>query len=104
METYKLKIMPRAAIDLDSIYNYISFELAAPAAAHNLMLKIEQSFMRLQDFPESCPICQDEMLRQRGYRKMVVNHYIALYTVDSSAKSVTVMRVVHGRQDYAGFV
>ena len=103
-EAYKLRIMPRAAVDLDSIFEYISNELAAPVAAHNLMEKIEASFLRLQDMPESCPACQDDILKQKGYRKLVVKNYIALYTVNHADKTVTVMRVVHGRQEYAPYV
>jgi addiction module RelE/StbE family toxin len=103
-EKYKLQIMPRAAVDLDNIYEYISKELSAPMAAHNLMQKVEDAFLLLRDFPEMCPLCEDEILQQKGYRKLVVNNYIALYTVDNSAKAVTVMRVVHGRQEYSAFV
>jgi len=104
IDKYDLKIMPRAVIDLENIFNYISMELSAPQAAHKLMQKIEDSFMRLQDFPESCPMCQDDLLRQKGYRKLVVNNYIALYLVDINARTVTIMRVVHGRQEYSAFV
>jgi len=104
IEKYKLQVMPRAVVDLENIYEYISNELSAPAAAHILMQKVEAAFMRLRDFPESCPMCQDEILQQKGYRKLVVNNYIALYKVDNYTKAITVMRVVHGRQDYSGFV
>jgi len=97
-------IMPRAALDLDSIYGYIANELAAPIAAHNLMEKIETSFFRLQEMLESCPECQDDILKQKRYRKLVVNNYIALYTIDYVAKIITVMRVVNGRQEYSVFV
>jgi len=96
--------MPRAALDLENVYAYIFYELEAPAAAHSLMQKIENSFMRLQDWPKSCPMCQDDILHQKGYRKLLVDNYIALYTVDNTAKTVTIIRVVHGRQEYAGFV
>jgi hypothetical protein len=36
-DSYKLNIMPRAAIDLDNIYGYISQESSAPAAAQKLI-------------------------------------------------------------------
>ena len=101
---YKLSIMPRAAIDLDSIFAYISNELSSPKAAQNLMLKVHNSFMRLRDVPESCPLCQDEILLAKGYRKLVVNNYIALYTVNHETRAVVVMRVFHGRQDYASYL
>ena len=104
MERYKLEVMPRAAADLDSIYEYISQELTAPMAAQSLMQKVEDSFMRLRDFPETGSICQDELLQRKGYRKLVVNKYIGLYTVNHVEKTVIIMRVVHSRQNYASFV
>ena len=101
---YMLSIMPRAAIDLDNIFTFISIELSSPKAAKNLMLMIEKSFMRLRDMPESCPLCQDEILFAKGYRKLVVSNYIALYTVNHETRAVIVMRVFHGRQDYASYL
>ena len=101
---YMLSIMPRAAADLDSIFTYITDELSSPKAAQNLMLKIENSFMRLRDMPESCPLCQDEILFAKGYRKLVVSNYVALYTVNHETRAVVVMRVFHGRQDYASYL
>ena len=103
-EAYRLRIMPRAVVDLDNIYGYIAGELSAPKAARELMEKIESSFMRLRTMPASCPECQDDILRQKGYRKLVVNNYIALYMVSHPEKTVTVMRVVHGRREYSAFV
>jgi plasmid stabilization system protein ParE len=49
-----LKITPAASEDLDKIYNCIANELYNESAAENLMGKIEDSFMRLRDFPFSC--------------------------------------------------
>jgi len=101
---YNLSIMPRAATDLDSIFTYISNELSSPKASQNLMSKIEKSFMRLRDMPESCPLCQDEILFAKGYRKLVVNSYIALYTVNQETRAVIVMRVFYGRQYNASYL
>jgi addiction module RelE/StbE family toxin len=103
-EKYRLKIMPRAADDLRNIYEYIAHELSAPKAAHSLMTQLESSFMRLRELPESCPMCQDDTLFQKGYRKLTVDNFIALYKTNKQEKTVTVMRVVHGRQEYARFV
>ena len=104
MTKYKLTIMPRAENDIINIFEYLSQELSVPAAAHGQMRDIENAFLRLQDFPESSPVCQDSILRRKGYRKLLVNNYIALYTVDNAERTVTIMRVVHGRQNYARFV
>ncbi len=103
-DSYRLQIMPRAAIDMDNIYGYISQELSAPAAAQKLMEKIETSLMSLCDMPERCPVCRDSILQQKGYRKLIVGNYVALFIVDNKAKTVTIMRVFHGRQDYTNYV
>jgi len=103
-ERYKLKVMPVAANDLRGIYEYISQELSAPLAAHNLMEKVEKSFLFLREMPESCPRCQNGVLYQKGLRKLLVGNYIALYTIDKISKTVLVMRVVHGRQEYSTMV
>ncbi len=101
---YKLKITPKANDDLDEIYNYISIELSNEAAAVNFMNKIEMNIMRLRDFPLSCSFVEDDVLKSKGYRKLVIDNYIAFYIVDEGEKLVVVMRVLYGRQKYQDLI
>ena len=96
---FRLEIMPRAAEDMEDIYGYIYNEFAAPSAAYNFMEKIEKAFLRLREMPESCPLCEDEILRNKGYRKLIVNNYTALYIINKKEQSVLIMRVFHNRQN-----
>ncbi|MDK2901982.1 MAG: toxin ParE1/3/4 [Thermosediminibacterales bacterium] len=101
---YTLKITPAASEDLDKIYNYISNELYNESAAENLMGKIEDSFMRLRDFPFSCNLVADEFLRNKGYRKLIVENYIGFNIVDEEKQQVIIMRVLYGRQKYQDII
>jgi toxin ParE1/3/4 len=79
---YALKITPAARDDLEAIYQYISDDLYNEPAAEQLMDKIETNFMRLKEFPFSYKYVNDEILKSKGYRKLIVDNYIGLYIVD----------------------
>ncbi|MGO1369093.1 MAG: type II toxin-antitoxin system RelE/ParE family toxin [Senegalia sp. (in: firmicutes)] len=65
-----------------------------------LMDKIENSIMRLKEFPSSCSLLEDELLRKKGYRKLIINNYIAYYLLANNKKQVIIMRVLYNKQDY----
>lgn len=97
---YRVRMMPLAADDLESVYDYIAKTLHAEQAAHNLMRDIEDAITRLADFPLSAPKCLDETLSMKGYRKLVVHNYLILYLVDQTNQEVLIMRVMYGRRQY----
>ena len=101
---YLLKITSVARDDLDKIYNYITKDLYNVTAAENLLNKIENSFMRLKDFPFSCNFVDDQILKEKGYRKLIVDNYIGFYIVDEVKEEVVIMRVLYGRQKYQDII
>jgi toxin ParE1/3/4 len=101
---YTIKVTPIAFEDLDEIYGYISNELYNEGAADNTMQKIEASIMRLKDFPFSCSFVMDELLKDKGYRKLIVENYIVFYLVREGERQVVVMRVLYGRQKYQDLI
>lgn len=101
---YKLKITPAAANDLDEIYKYISESLLAPIPAQNLMDKIENSIRKLCVFPYKHELSRNQVLRQKGYRKVIVDNYVTMYLVDEQSKVVIISRVFYGAMDYERFV
>ena len=92
---YVLKFAPKANEDMEEIFDYISGKLFAEVAAINLLEKIEESIMRLEEFPFSCSLVTDELLKNKGYRKLLV---------DETHRKVIVMRVLYGAQNYSGFL
>lgn len=101
---YQIKFTPLASEDLEGIYRYITKELHAEEAAVNLLEKIEQSVMRLKDYPFSCSYVEDEFLRHKGYRKLIIDNYIVFYLIDEEKERVNIMRILYGRQKYQSFL
>lgn len=97
---YSLKFTPKASGDLEQIYSYISHKLFAEIAANNLLEKIESSIIRLKSFPYSCSFVSDDALKSKGYRKLIVDNYIAFYLVNEMEKQVVIMRILYGAQTY----
>jgi addiction module RelE/StbE family toxin len=97
---YSLKFTPKASEDLEQIYSYITGTLLAKLAADNLLDRIESSIMRLKSFPYSGSFVLDEPLKNRGYRKLIIDNYIAFYLVNEQEKQVVIMRILYGAQNY----
>lgn len=97
---YKIKFTPVAEEDLDQIYEYIFKKLFAETAANNLIEKIETGIMKLKQFPFSCSCVLDELLKTRGYRRLIVDNYIVFYLVNEAEKQVVIMRILYGASDY----
>ena len=97
---YTIKMTPKAADDLDNIYRYISEELFAASAATNILQRIEKEITRLKEFPFSCNHVADEFLKNKGYRKLIVDNYIVFYLIEEEKDIVIIMRVLYGKQNY----
>lgn len=100
VNNYTIKMTPKAAEDLDNIYRYISEELIATSSAANILEGIEKEIMGLREFPFSCNYVADEYLRNKGYRKLIVNNYIVFYLIEEEKDHVIIMRVPYGKQKY----
>jgi len=101
---HRLKVTPAAAGDLDAIDIYITNTLFAPAATQDLMADFEKSFRSLCDAPYRCELSRNATLREKGYRRLVVNNYVSLYLVDETKKLITIARVFYGAMDYERYV
>jgi len=101
---YSIKFVPLANKDLNQIYYYISEELLEDQMAIKVIRKIESSIMRLKNFPLSCRLVEDDYLRDKGYRKLVVDSYIVFYLVNESQKQVIIMRILNDAQKYQNYI
>lgn len=79
----------KAASDLNNIYKYISEELFAKSSATNILERIEK-IMRLREFPFSCNYVDDEYLKNKGYRKLIVENYIAFYLIEEDIHQIKI--------------
>lgn len=97
---YDVKFTQKAEEDLEEIYNYILAKLFDGTTAESLMDKMENSIMRLKEFTFSCSYIVDKPLKDRGYRKLIVDNYIVFYLINETEKQVVIMCILYGASNY----
>ena len=98
--SYQIYITHKAECDINEAADYIEFTLMNPSAADNLLNKIEEEFNSLSFMPKQHQIIDDPFLSSHGIRMVVIDNYIAFYTVDESKKIVTIIRFIYGRRNW----
>lgn len=101
---YVIEFSALAANDLEEISDYISSTLYAEQAAKKLMRKILKQLRQLASMPEMCPLLDNSALEKKHYRKLVVDNYVVLYSVDHEKEKVNVIRMFYGARDYEKFL
>lgn len=101
---YKIYLTRKAHRDLRDIYHYIKDELLNKSSALKVIDNIEDGIRILKDYPKSGSPVKDEVLLKRGYRKLILDKYIALYTIDQQYKVVHIIRILYGKRDYLDFI
>ena len=99
---YQLKIFPMARLDMEQIFDYIAVELCNPTAAIGQINDFEKAFENICTFPESCPYINNEYVKDKSLRKLIVNNYIAFYRVRDN--EIQVVRVLCGMRNYEPFL
>ena len=97
---YRIFITHKAELDINEAADYIEFTLMNPSAADNLLNKIEEEFNSISFMPEKHQIIDDPFLSSHAIRMVVIDNYIAFYTVDESQKIVTIIRFIYGRRNW----
>ncbi len=97
---YKLIRTDAFQRDLDAVIAYLVLCLENKPAAAALLDAIEKSYEELERMPLMFEACHDPYLKELGYRKAGIRNYIMVYKVDEERKTVDLMRLFHGRQDY----
>lgn len=86
--------------EINKIYDYITENLYAESAAKRLMKKIEQKIKELQYAPRIHIEVQMVDRLKRRYRKIVINNYIILYTIDEDNKIVFISHMYYSGRNY----
>lgn len=81
------------------IVDYISNELFAPEAAIQLLDKLENSIMALEEFPERFQLIDEEPWRSERVRKIVVNNFLVYYWINPQERKVHVTAVIYAKRD-----
>ena len=85
--------------DLQSIYDYISDILFAPAIAENQTNRIMDAIDSLDHMPFRHRLYNYEPWRSKGLRFMPVDNYLVFYLPDKSQSVVAVIRIMYTGRD-----
>jgi plasmid stabilization system protein ParE len=101
---FRVDFSEEAELEIDAIYDYIANKLDNPGAAERLHGKIIQTSYKIADNPYIFRLCFEERLREKGYRRAIVDNFIMLFTVDEDDSLIIVRNVVYGRRDLGSLI
>lgn len=94
------KLLPKAKLDLESIFQYIALELVNPEAALELIEKFETKFKGICKFPKAYPLLINASLDNNRLRKSILDNFIIVYLYDEGKELINIVRVIYAKRDY----
>ena len=93
--SYQLHITSTAEHDIMRAVDYIEFVLKNPQAADNLLDAVTKQIGTLSDFPQKFRIVDDPVLASWEIRFVIINNYLAFYTINEEKQTVIVVRFLY---------
>lgn len=100
IKKYKIYFTVAANKEIEQICRYLEEVLFAENAVVNLKIKIEEKIKCLENNPRMYSKIQKKDDLNREYRKIVINHYIVLYTIDEERKTIYISHCYYNASDY----
>jgi mRNA-degrading endonuclease RelE of RelBE toxin-antitoxin system len=97
---YNIKLTDEFLEEIEEICNYISVNLKAPYVANKLREKVIYNILLLEKSPRMFSKIEKISKLERQYRRMVVNNYIILYTIDDNIKTIYVAHMYYVGRNY----
>ena len=104
MEHYKVDVTDEAKADIRAAAHYIAVELRQPDTAESLLDSFDEEITSLEKMPERYGTVHDGYLASLGIRITMVKNYLLFYLIDRTARTVTIIRMLHGRRDWTGIL
>lgn len=93
MDKYQIKMLPRAARDLDDIYNHIADAFKEIGTAEKMADALEAAILSLDEMPFRGAIRRTGAFANRGYRQIFVKNFTVVYRIDEPRKIVIIVTV-----------
>jgi toxin ParE1/3/4 len=94
---YKIRYLPIASKDLQDIVFYILENLKSPKVAMDLIDTLDESILRLKQYPYSCALHQPKEPLESEYRFLPVKNYLVFYVVTEN--TIEIHRIVYEKID-----
>jgi len=100
--TYKVIITEQAQHQLDMYVGYTAEKLKNKQAARAILSDAKDTKKMLSLVADKLALCDDDILRQHGYRKIIFkkHNFLMIYRLDG--KTAVVDAMYHVLQDYEG--
>ena len=98
--SYNIHITATAERDILRAADYIEFTLKNPTAADHLLDVATEQINSLADMPEKLRLVDDPVLASWGIRFIIVNNYLAFYTIDKEKQMVIVIRFLYQKSNW----
>ncbi len=102
--SYQLHITSTAEHDIMHAVNYIEFTLKNPAAAEHLLDVATEQINSLSDLPQKFHLVDDQVLASWGIRFVIINHYLAFYTIDEEKQMVIIVRFLYEKSNWTSIL
>ena len=99
---YKVIIYDSAQKDLEGIFKYISSTLDNSFAATNIINELYNAIKNLVSFPFSYPLVDNDKVKDKTFRKLVVKKYNIFYRVVGN--EVQIMYIFSSSRDYTKLI
>ena len=98
--SYIIHITATAERDILRAADYIEFTLKNPTAADHLLDAATEQINSLADMPEKFCLVDDPVLASWEIRFIIVNNYLAFYTIDKEKQMVIVIRFLYQKSNW----
>ena len=99
-EIYEIEFTEDTRDEIREIYEYISKNLINEDAAKRLMRKMRKNVMDLAESPKIYVKIEKKDRMKREFRRMVVDNFVILYTIDEDKKTIYISHMYYGRRNY----
>ena len=97
---YRVKLTDQFLDEFEEICDYISNKLKNIDASNRLREKVIYNIFLLENSPRMCIEIENADRSERQYRRLVVNNYVILYTIDEEQKIVYIAHIYYGGRNY----
>ncbi len=102
--SYHIHITSVAQRDLINAADHLEYVLKNPKAADDLLKEAEKQINNLSNFPEKHQIINESVLSSWGIRFVVINNYLAFYTIDSDKNLVIILRFLFQKSNWSAIL
>ena len=99
-EIYEIEFTEDCRDEIRDIYKYISETLVEKNAARSLMKKMRDKVMELAESPKIYAKIPKKGIRKEEFRRMVVDNFVILYTIDETKKTVYISHMYYSKCNY----